>query len=892
MAQTIFIRSPFESVTGTTTQDYRISSDFGDIQATTVQINGTNPALLKLQPVFPGELTFKPYSSATIPADPSRPGSAPITGNLYLRLSFKGQKELGKVASSFNYGLLFVYLGVTLDSTFFNGTVLRALSKGSAYKEVSVNNTELKTAAQLSNYFAQGLLDITLQPTKSFPVYSFPTIIADPTTKRGTITLALGVLNTDDPYEQRPKAISLLEADEIMAAPDFVPFPLGYFYRMLSTDPDWSGLAADNNLIHTFYDSLGESSTDTPPKHWRRLRIFLPGPRSATPTVVERNDEMFLQASTGTNPDLWHSDVNRLGEIFVQREDDEKFTLTLSNNDGLIPISTSANEPGEKSLNLEWPAPEPSGELPEIVLTAYLLLTGDPLSMKVPLSQGAYDYKGRTIIISAGKPRILAQRELVRPLQDLLRGFGFGVTKELSGVFDVATRHAVREFQREASMTERTGANNQPIKAPSVTFKGAINGVADTATLDEMIVWRKNSYRARTSFYIVKDKQQTDDVGYSSSDIVEAEICIRDSTLSVAVRLGESTIKDSRMLGISNTKGHALSAVLTDAALKSRFGGETWKKRAICEVAFNEGQGVLEALNTWDDSFLSAGLFQWNLGRVAGDSELPAVCSNLKAEYFARFFGKWGLETTPVKGSVPRAQFKLDGVVLSQDIKREFRSFRWAYRFFVACQDPEFWVVQYNHAHSRLDVVLTTTLYFGGNKIVASQLLQSEFLRAVALDQHVNRPSHTRMPRSLQACINALLNPQLIISTTNKTGTWYEPSEMNFLKAEAVRIHKEGATVASLTATERANAEQKLATQLTELQQMCVTAGTSALKVVGNNPIAMSDAQVNALAALYKWRREYIEEMTAPKGRWENISAGGHTGTLGPLDKTAMHFAP
>ena len=63
----------------------------------------------------------------------------------------------------------------------------------------------------------------------------------------------------------------------------------------------------------------------------------------------------------------------------------------------------------------------------------------------------------------------------------------------------------------------------------------------------------------------------------------------------------------------------------------------------------------------------------------------------------------------------------------------------------------------------------------------------------------------------------------------------------------------------------------------------------------------MTQAQHDALAAIYKWRRENwgiidkkgnLSLMTDPSGRWARISAGGHTGTLGSLSRTPNVFTP
>lgn len=52
-------------------------------------------------------------------------------------------------------------------------------------------------------------------------------------------------------------------------------------------------------------------------------------------------------------------------------------------------------------------------------------------------------------------------------------------------------------------------------------------------------------------------------------------------------------------------------------------------------TAANEGS--LDAINTWDNQYLSFGIFQWTLGSDGQQGELPALLSNLKDDIHRNF---------------------------------------------------------------------------------------------------------------------------------------------------------------------------------------------------------------------------------------------------------------
>ena len=54
-------------------------------------------------------------------------------------------------------------------------------------------------------------------------------------------------------------------------------------------------------------------------------------------------------------------------------------------------------------------------------------------------------------------------------------------------------------------------------------------------------------------------------------------------------------------------------------------------------IAVAENEGRLDAINTWDNAFLSFGMFQWTLGTGGNQGELPALLRRLQNEDPAAF---------------------------------------------------------------------------------------------------------------------------------------------------------------------------------------------------------------------------------------------------------------
>lgn len=913
MPQTLFIRAPLAKVAGSTKAHYTVTSNYGVNKRTTIQVDAANAARLKLEPVFPGKLTFKVDPAAVVPADPSTDAGT-ILGSLYLELSPKGVTELRKDAPTIGYPLCFAYLNVTLNAAFFTGTVLTALRKSNGtYKTVKVGGATLTTAGQLSNGFALGQFSIELAPTKASSVYTFPNIVLPAGAPSASLEFALGV-RTMGPVAQ-PARMKDVPSDAVLSPPGFAALPIPYFYRfMRHLGARWTALAATGHNTHELYDALDDLENAAGLGRWRRLRIFPTHP-AGTPGAEKRPDRVApmgtydtvtATADDGGFGDLWSTGVSRVGEVYQQRDDGEPFNLEADNRGATVQLKAALADALADSIALQWVAPASAAQDPSgIDVTGDFPALPDPLIAGVDLEHGAYDSAARTYDKDKNE---VAVQELVGPLQVLLKTFGFGVTAKPSAVYDFATVSAVREFQREAATTGRSVGGVAQVVA--VTFAGTPNGRFDNHTRQEMARWRDNNYQSPTRFYSQKrDNPATrvDDVGYPDSSIEGKQVFRWDGTEFGTVH--KFTHAGKTYYGLANPfKATRLGTRLIDelnGAGAANYIAQTWEKRAIVEVVWNEAR-VFEAINQYDDAFLSCGLFQWTTGRYNAirkedkKGELPGMASTLQPADIQRLFGAYGLLSTDLEGGLDTAvmygRWTFGGPTITPEQKEELRAFRWAHRFIIACSDLAFRQNQFRHALSRLNVLQNISLNWNGTPTTAGQLLQSEFLCAVGLDHHVNRPDDVGF--ALQDVVDAIAAPDQIpnwFSSANMGGT-----HKVRLDYEARLAYGIAATSANLSAAELATIQVAIPTELTNLRNLVQTA------IADPNPIVcdpdgtlhsqgqtdLTQAQVDMIAALYNWRRANVRRMYHPQERWASISNGGHNGALGNCLKTPRQYTP
>jgi len=163
--------------------------------------------------------------------------------------------------------------------------------------------------------------------------------------------------------------------------------------------------------------------------------------------------------------------------------------------------------------------------------------------------------------------------------------------------------------------------------------------------------------------------------------------------------------------------------------------------RVMAATAKNEGN--LDAVNTWDNQFLSFGMFQWTTGSPDRPGELPALLATIKRHYpedFQHYFSRFGLDVVDT-GEVT-GWFSLDGEVLkSREQKERLRDDLWAYRFALAGADAQVQAAEIAHAVARIrQFYPKPSSKLGGYAL--ADLITSEYGVALLLDNHVNRPGY------------------------------------------------------------------------------------------------------------------------------------------------------
>lgn len=165
--------------------------------------------------------------------------------------------------------------------------------------------------------------------------------------------------------------------------------------------------------------------------------------------------------------------------------------------------------------------------------------------------------------------------------------------------------------------------------------------------------------------------------------------------------------------------------------------------RVITPVSANEGD--LNAINSWDNCFMTFGMFQWTLGQGSSKGELPALLLKLKEqepEVFKRYFGQYGIGLANTSRTT--GYLTLDGEKINTPAEKEkFRKGpEWAFRFWLAGIDERVKKVQIDHALDRINSFWTNDNYRPLNKYYISDLITSEYGMCLILDHHVNRPGH------------------------------------------------------------------------------------------------------------------------------------------------------
>lgn len=177
--------------------------------------------------------------------------------------------------------------------------------------------------------------------------------------------------------------------------------------------------------------------------------------------------------------------------------------------------------------------------------------------------------------------------------------------------------------------------------------------------------------------------------------------------------------------------------------------------------AVSKNEGNLEAINTYDNAFLSIGIYQWTAGPGTDPGELEGLLYRYKTTNTAAFnayFGSFGLDINvpaPKPNVLHTGFMVLGGKTLKTPAdKAVLRDPIWAYRFWRAAHDNSFRACQIQHAVSRIDVFHNAPLGLAGG-LHLKDYVTSEYGIALLLDQHINRPGH--VPKTLVTAISKYL---------------------------------------------------------------------------------------------------------------------------------------
>jgi hypothetical protein len=219
---------------------------------------------------------------------------------------------------------------------------------------------------------------------------------------------------------------------------------------------------------------------------------------------------------------------------------------------------------------------------------------------------------------------------------------------------------------------------------------------------------------------------------------------------------------------VNRDKGALRALGLTDSALNVM-------------LAVSENEGNLDAINTWDNSFMTFGMFQWTVGAGTDPGELATLLQKIKTAdpaVFNAHYGQYGLDIEPVNAI--SGYFILGNKKLKLPADKEgLRAIEWAFRFWKSGQDPLVQSIQIQHALSRIDCFYKANNYMVKGHYLAD-LIKSEYGVGLLLDNHVNRPGYVK------ACVETALM-QLNLGDPDGWGTREEMRLLEeYLKVRAV----------------------------------------------------------------------------------------------------------
>ena len=203
------------------------------------------------------------------------------------------------------------------------------------------------------------------------------------------------------------------------------------------------------------------------------------------------------------------------------------------------------------------------------------------------------------------------------------------------------------------------------------------------------------------------------------------------------IEIGSKRPKGIMRVGQLNPEKFAIenSALLNSLKLTSS------EIKVLSGVSKNEGN--LDAINSWDNAFFSWGMFQWTIGTLSAQGELPALLKLIQSQkpaLFQTYFDKFGISISSVTSDITGFLILDKQEVNNPTIKERFRDPIWAMRFIQAGLNPEIASIQILFAVNRLNrFYFKNETALGG--VSLSKLLNSEYAVGLLLDNHVNRPA-------------------------------------------------------------------------------------------------------------------------------------------------------
>lgn len=191
-------------------------------------------------------------------------------------------------------------------------------------------------------------------------------------------------------------------------------------------------------------------------------------------------------------------------------------------------------------------------------------------------------------------------------------------------------------------------------------------------------------------------------------------------------------------------------------------------------TSVSENEGNLDAVNTWDNSFMTFGMFQWTIGARHDKGELPSLLKKIKEaepDTFRAYFQKYGLDVDMAATGNVYGYMTLDGKTMNRaQEKAQFRSPEWSFVFWNSGHNDIVKAIEVEHAVSRLK-----TFYWKWkiNGFSLSDIITSEYGVALILDNHVNRPGYVK------PCVRNAMRETGLTDPTN----WTTDDEMKVINA-------------------------------------------------------------------------------------------------------------